>query len=159
MLCKLNLYMSGGTLQYKTDSERHMVWETFRGNVLFTLRNLQRGNRRRNTGLRTTDFWEAFHGNFICSQSSCQKSAEKKSPKKYFHILVLLFNLTSNKPTHYLLDYGYLQIGILFHSYCCRKRPLRTLFDWTNFHTLFRHTELYLGNAIMNIGLQTLNYL
>ena len=30
-------------------------------------------------------FWETFHGNFlIYSQSSCQKFAETKSPKKYF---------------------------------------------------------------------------
>ena len=28
--------------------------------------------------------WETFHGNFIYSQSFCQKSAERKSPKKYF---------------------------------------------------------------------------
>ena len=43
-----------------------------------------------------------------------QKSAEKKSPKKYFHIFVLMSdlefefrsNLRSKKLTHYLLDYG-----------------------------------------------------
>ena len=29
-------------------------------------------------------FWEIFHVNFIYSQSFCQKSAERKSPKKYF---------------------------------------------------------------------------
>ena len=33
-------------------------------------------------------FWENFHGNFIYSQSFCQKSAEKKSPKKYFSYFV-----------------------------------------------------------------------
>ena len=36
------------------------------------------------------DFWEAFHGNFIYSESFYQKSTEKKSPKKYFHIFVLM---------------------------------------------------------------------
>ena len=57
-------------------------------------------------------FWETFHGNFIYSQSFFQKSAERKSPKKYF--LYFLFwclawgsnpGFTSNKPTHYLLDH------------------------------------------------------
>ena len=33
-------------------------------------------------------FWETFHGNSICSQSFCQKSAERKSPKKYFSYFV-----------------------------------------------------------------------
>ena len=37
--------------------------------------------------LRITDFWETFHGNYIYSQSFCQKSARRKSLKKYlFHI-------------------------------------------------------------------------
>ena len=38
-------------------------------------------------------FWEAFHGNFIYSQSYCQKSTEWKWPKKYFHIFVLMSDL------------------------------------------------------------------
>ena len=29
-------------------------------------------------------FWETFHRNFVWSWSICQKSAEKKSPKKYY---------------------------------------------------------------------------
>ena len=33
-------------------------------------------------------FWETFHGNFIYSRSFCQKSAERKSPKKYFSYFV-----------------------------------------------------------------------
>ena len=33
-------------------------------------------------------FWETFHDNFIYSQSFCQKSAERKSPKKYFSYFV-----------------------------------------------------------------------
>ena len=48
----------------------------------------------------------------IC-ESFCQKSAERKSSKQYIHIFVLtsdlwfdLTDLTSNKPTQYLLDYG-----------------------------------------------------
>ena len=60
--------------------------------------------------LRTTDLWETFHGNFIYFPSFCQKSAERKSPKKYLHIFVLMgglnLSLTSNKSTHYLLDNG-----------------------------------------------------
>ena len=38
-------------------------------------------------------FWETFHGNFISSQDYCQKSAERKSPKKYFSYFVLMSGL------------------------------------------------------------------
>ena len=38
-------------------------------------------------------FWETFHGNFIHSQSFCRKSAERKSPKKYFSYFVLMSGL------------------------------------------------------------------
>ena len=38
-------------------------------------------------------FCEIFHGNFIYSQSFCQKSAERKSPKKYFSYFVLMSGL------------------------------------------------------------------
>ena len=38
-------------------------------------------------------FWETFHGNFIYSQSFCQKSAERKSPKKYFSHFILMSGL------------------------------------------------------------------
>ena len=60
-------------------------------------------------------FWEAFHGSFflIYSQSFCQKSAEKKSPKKYFFLFCFDVWLggsnpgySSIKPRHYLLDHG-----------------------------------------------------
>ena len=44
--------------------------------------------------VQTTDFWETIHDNFIYSQSFCQKSAERQTPKKYFfHIFVLIFDL------------------------------------------------------------------
>ena len=60
-------------------------------------------------GLKSTPndkfFEKLFMAIFIYSQSFCQKSAERKSPKKY---LAWESNLgfSSNKPTHYLLDYG-----------------------------------------------------
>ena len=38
-------------------------------------------------------FWETFHSNFIYSQSFCKKSAERKSPKKYFSYFVLMSGL------------------------------------------------------------------
>ena len=38
-------------------------------------------------------FLKTFHGNFIYSQSFCQKSAERKSPKKYFSYFVLMSGL------------------------------------------------------------------
>ena len=50
-------------------------------------------------------FGETFHGNFICSQSFCQKSAERKSPKKYFLYFVLMFGL-GLEPIYYLIDYS-----------------------------------------------------
>ena len=59
-------------------------------------------------------FGETFHGNFIYSASFCQKSAERKLPKKYFSFFHISFwcltwdmktGFTSNKPTLYLLDY------------------------------------------------------
>ena len=37
--------------------------------------------------------WESFHGNFIYSQSYCQKSAERKSPNEYFSYFVLMSGL------------------------------------------------------------------
>ena len=45
--------------------------------------------------------------NFVYSQSFCQKSAERKSPKNFFFIFLTWDTnpgFTSNKPTHYLLD-------------------------------------------------------
>ena len=38
-------------------------------------------------------FEKLFHGNFIYSQSFCQKSAERKSPKKYFLYFILMSGL------------------------------------------------------------------
>ena len=68
-------------LQFKVDSERHIFWETFHGNFLFTLRvfarNLLRGSRRRNT----------FRIYFWCL-------AWNSNP-----------GFSSNKPTHYQLDH------------------------------------------------------
>ena len=38
-------------------------------------------------------FWETFDSNFIYSQNFCQKSAERKSPKKYFSYFILMSGL------------------------------------------------------------------
>ena len=58
-------------------------------------------------------FLRYFHGRFIYSQSFCQKSAERKTPKKYFSYLIFDYwpgirtqAFASNKPTHYILDHG-----------------------------------------------------
>ena len=55
-------------------------------------------------------FEKLFMAVLIFSQSFCQKSAEKKSPQKCFLFWCLVWGsnpgFTSNKPTHYLLDYG-----------------------------------------------------
>ena len=54
-------------------------------------------------------FEKLFHGRFIYSQSFCQKSAERKSLKKYFSYFnfddwpgIRIRALTSNKPTYLL---------------------------------------------------------
>ena len=75
MLCALILYVSGGTYSLMSTPN----------DIFF--------------------FWEAFHGNFICSQSFCQQSAERKSPTKYFFpyfVLMSGLGFRSNKSTHYL---------------------------------------------------------
>ena len=57
-------------------------------------------------------FEKLFMAIFIDSQSFCQKSAERKSPKKYFSYLIWCLawesnpGFSSNKSTHYLLDHG-----------------------------------------------------
>ena len=58
-------------------------------------------------------FEKLFHGSFIYSQSFCQKSAERKSLKKYFSYLIFddwpgiwTQPFSSNKPTHYILIHG-----------------------------------------------------
>ena len=51
-------------------------------------------------------FEKLSHGRFIYSQSFCQKSAESKSPKKYFSYFIFDDWFASNKPTHYILDHG-----------------------------------------------------
>ena len=38
-------------------------------------------------------FWETFHGNCICFQSFCQKSVDRKYPKKYVSYFVLMSGL------------------------------------------------------------------
>ena len=58
-------------------------------------------------------FWDTFHGNFIYSQSFCQKSARGSRRRNIF--LYFIFDdwpgvrtqaFASNKPTHYVLDHG-----------------------------------------------------
>ena len=43
-------------------------------------------------------FEKLFHGNFIYSQSFCQKSAERKLPKKYFSYLIFLMTDLGYEP-------------------------------------------------------------
>ena len=53
-------------------------------------------------------FEKLFMAVFIYSQSFCQKSAERKSPKKYSNP-----GFSSNKPTHYLLGHGDITLKII----------------------------------------------
>ena len=48
-------------------------------------------------------FFEKLFLAFNYSQSFCQKSAERKTPQKYFSYFV---GFSSNKPTHCPLDHG-----------------------------------------------------
>ena len=58
-------------------------------------------------------FEKLFHCRFIYSQSFWQKSAERKSPKKYFSYFIFddwsgirtQAFVKSNKPAHYILDH------------------------------------------------------
>ena len=79
MLCALILYVSGGTFNL-TSTPNNKFFE------------------------------ELLHGSFICSQSSCQKSDERKCRRNVFFFFIFRFDanpgFTSNKSTHYLLDYG-----------------------------------------------------
>ena len=91
MLCMLISYISGGTYSLKsTPNDR---------------------------------FEKRFKANLFDSQSFCQKSAERKSPKKYFSCFIFddwpgirTQAFASNKPTHYLLDYGDL-LGRIFSEW------------------------------------------
>ena len=67
--------------------------------------------------LRTTDFWETFHGNFICSEFLPEIS-EDILFVFCFRCLAWGSNpgFTSNKPTHYLLDYGDFMIWLDYND-------------------------------------------
>ena len=88
-------------------------------------------------GLKSTPndrffFEELFMAIFIYSQSFCQKSAERKSLKKYFSYFVLMSGFSSNKPTHYLIDHG-------IHIYNIIK--MNTLFAYDKLKTFtYIHT-------------------
>ena len=84
---------------------------------------------------RSTDYWETFLGSFICSQSFCQKSAERKSSKKCIFnssfaslTWVLNLGLTSNKPAHYILDYGDFFLANMAPCRCQTLRKFTTSF-------------------------------
>ena len=62
-------------------------------------------------------FWETFHGNFIYSQRFSQKSAERKSPKKYFFCILFWClawdsnpGFSSNKPSSNLYSYSKFEV-------------------------------------------------
>ena len=130
---------------------------------------LQLGLRPLKSTSNDRSFWETFSWQSYCfySQSLCQKSAERNRRRNNcFHIsfwcLTWYMNpgFTSNKPTHYLLDYGdlchhifvmssfsiklwkncsiFFRNGIraLPRSYSCRSIPLSISFDRTIFVAL-----------------------
>ena len=96
LCCVLVLYISDVDLQFEVDSERQIF------------------------------FWETFHGNLIYSQSFCQKSAERKSPKKSFLYFVLISGLRPcfsimrlkwNLIYMYVYMYNYLPVNMYVSTY------------------------------------------
>ena len=100
-------------------------------------------------------FWETFNGNFCLLSEFCQKSAERKSPKKTFRISFWCLawdsnpGIASNKPTHYSGIYalqiphhncpGFAEcvIWIYFHYFPSKSQQnptchLPQLFHWTD---------------------------
>ena len=99
-------------LQFNVDSERHIFEKLFHGSFYFALRVVA-----------IFSFWcltwclifeKLSMAIFVYAQSYCQKCSERKLPKKYFFFHISFWcptwdanpGFTSNKPTHYLLDYG-----------------------------------------------------
>ena len=100
--------------------------------ILFThrifARNLVRGNRQRSTfrilfwsiswGSSLNRFLRNFYmAGLFTLESFCQKSAERKSPKKYFSYFIFddwpgirTQAFAFNRPTHYILDHDDLTI-------------------------------------------------
>ena len=103
-------------LQFKIDSEWQVsLWETFHG---ISFRSLAWNSKPDFSSNKSThyllhysdfensEFIYSFHDNFIYTQSFCQKSAERKSAKKYCRISFwsLAWNSNPTKPIHYLLQ-------------------------------------------------------
>ena len=82
-------------------------------------------------------FWETFNGNFIYSQSFCQKSVEKKLPKKYFRFSFWYLacnsnpGFSSNKPTHCLLDHDdFLRFITLSFRFITLEKTTYNTYKW-----------------------------
>ena len=92
---------------------------------------------------RQNFFEKLFHGNFIYSSSFCQKSAERKSPKKYFSYFVFLqmsglptrqmayMFVNTNNNSNYFLDYITRALLIVIRSMVLKifQKSYRTVFQ------------------------------
>ena len=109
MLCVLILYICGGDLLFEVDSERQICLRNFSWQFLFTLRvfarNLLKGNRRRNT----------FRISFYCLVWDSNSG------------------FSSNKPTHYLLDW--------------LLQPISLDYDLVSYNTYVVCINFYIGSA------------
>ena len=85
MLCVLILYIYGGTYCLKSTP---IFWENFSRQVYLLSEFSPEICWEKLAKLRV--FEKIFHGRFIYSQNFYQKSAKKKSPKKYFLYFVLM---------------------------------------------------------------------
>ena len=116
MLCALISYMSGGTYSLKSIPNDRFFGKLFM-TILFTLSFYQKYTYIRNWSLNPsvriidpvshntyavciilcissgTCSLKSTANDFICSQSFCQKSSERKSPKKYILYFVLMSGL------------------------------------------------------------------
>ena len=81
--------------------------------------------------LLTNNFWETFHGSFISCWSFCQKTAERKSPKKYFSHFISLELDVNNRPTDHLLNFNQ------WHGlYWLSTPPNKKNFNWIKWRDL-----------------------
>ena len=101
-----------------------------------------------------TDFWESFHGIFIWSQTrNLLRASRRRNISLWRLSWVMNPGLTSNKSTHYLLDYGDYGVFCLFWS------GNKFIFVWNTFLNLKMKTWDFqlLLNFYVNYVIYSLN--
>ena len=94
---------------------------------------------------------QQISGNFIYSQSFCQKFAEMKWPNKFFSLFGFIWSsnrgLTSSKPTRSILSYGdfWKQNIPTQLAITTLQSGLRTSFSHNTITQIVRHVKLLYG--------------